>query len=281
MLKKIAVLSIAAALTACGNDSSKTETTEVPKDTIKPVPQTQPENELADFEFHTLVINIPSPFEILTFLPKSGIPYNKSLLNPVENEKKYTTTTKKGLNYGAYIVDLVYLSTNEQYSDIKTYFKTTRNLAVSLDCAESFDRISGSRLEKNIDQKDTINKVIDQIFIEMDDYLRSNERLLTATQILVGSWIESQYITTTLLKDQTKNKDNEILYQKVLQQNFTSQKLVQLLKEFEKEKEFMPVIKGVQELDQIYSGLKGDNIDKPTMEKLAAKLTEVRGKIVN
>jgi hypothetical protein len=281
MLKKIALFSFAAVLVSCGNDSTKTETTEVPKDTVKPAPPTQPENEFADFQFHTLVINIPSPFEILTFLPKCGIPYNKSLLNPVDKETKYTTTTKKGLNYGVYIVDLVYLSTNEQFSDIKTYFKTARNLAQSLGCAESFDKISGTRLEKNIDQKDTINKVIDQIYIEMDGYLRSNDRLLTATQILVGSWIESQYITATLLKDQTKNKENEILFQKVLQQNFTSQKLVELLKEFEKEKDFQPVISGVQELNKIYSGLHGDNIDKETMEKLAAKLTEVRGKIVN
>lgn len=281
MFKKLLAFSFAAVLVSCGNDSTKTETSEVPKDTVKPVQQTQPENELADFEFHTLVINIPSPFEILTFLPKCGITYNKSLLNPVENETKYTTTTKKGLNYGVYIVDLVYLSTNEQFSDIKTYFKTARNLAQSLGCAESFDNISGSRLEKNIDQKDTINKVIDQIYIEMDSYLRSNERLLTATQILVGSWIESQYITTTLLKDQTKNVDNEILFKKVKEQNFTSQKLVQLLKEFEKEKDFKSVIAGVEELDKIYSGLHGDNIDKATIDKLAAKLTEVRGKIVN
>jgi hypothetical protein len=279
MLKRILLLSCAAAMVSCGNDSGKT--TEAPVDTVKATPQTQPENELADFEFHTLVINIPSPFEILTFLPKAGIPYNKSLLNPVENEAKYTTTTKKGLNYGVYIVDLVYLSTNEQFSEVKTYFKTSRNLAQSLGCAESFDNISGSRLEKNIDQKDTINKVIDQIYIEMDSYLRSNERLLTATQILVGSWIESQYITTTLLKNQTRNKDNEVLFQKVIEQNFTSQKLVELLKEFEKEKDFKAVIDGVGELDKIYSGIQGGNLDKAAIDKLAAKLTEVRGKIVN
>jgi hypothetical protein len=281
MLKKIIAVSCIAALVSCGNDSTKTETTEAPKDTVKQVPQTQPENELADFEFHTLVINIPSPFEILTYLPKAGIPYNKSLINPTSNETKYTTTTKKGLNYGAYIVDLVYLSTNEQFSDVKTYFKTSRNLAQSLGCAESFDNISGSRLEKNIDQKDTINKVIDQIYIEMDSYLRSNERLLTATQILVGSWIESQYITISLIKDQAKTNENAILFDKVLQQNFTSQKLVQLLKEYEKEKDFKAMIDGVTELDKIYSGIKNGELDSATLGKLHAKLTEVRAKMVN
>ena len=146
MLKKIATISFAALFVACGSESTTNSATEAPKDTIKAAPVTHPENELADFEFHTLVINIPSPFEIITFLPKAGMTYNKSLLNSTDNEKKYTTTTKKGLNYGVYIVDLVYLSTNEQFSDVKTYFKTSRNLAQTLGCAESFDNISGTRL---------------------------------------------------------------------------------------------------------------------------------------
>lgn len=279
MIKRIITLSTLALLVACGGNETNTQ--DPAKDTVKKDVPLEPMNELADFEFHTLVINIPSPFEILTYLPKSGIPYNKAMLNSIDNEKKYTTTTRKGLNYGAYIVDLVYLSTNEQFSEVKDYFKTARNLAQSLGCAESFDNISGTRLEQNIDQKDTINKVIDQIYTEMDSYLRNNDRLLTATQILVGSWIESQYITVNLIKDVERTKENDVLFQKVLQQNFTAEKLVQLLKEFEKEKDFKTTIDGVGELNTIYAGLKADNINKETLTKLSAKLSEVRGKMVN
>lgn len=280
-MKKLITLSFAALLVSCGGNSNKPASGETKTDTTKKAPVTQPANDLADFEFHTLVINVPSPLEIITYLPKSGLPFNKSLINATDNESKYTTTTKKGLNYGSYIVDLVYLSTNEQFSDVKNYFKTSRNLAQSLGCAESFDNIAGSRLEKNIDKKDTINKVIDQIYTEMDGYLRSNDRLLTATQILIGSWIESQYITINEIKDQTKNKDNEVLFKKVVEQNFTSQKLVELLKEYQKEKDFKPVIDGVGELDKLYSGIHNGELDSATLQKLLAKLTEVRGKIVN
>ena len=280
-MKKLVTLSFAALLVSCGGNSSKPETAEVKTDTVQKEVQTQPTNDLADFQFHVLVINVPSPLEIITFLPKAGLPFNKSLVNATENETKYTTTTKKGLNYGAYIVDLVYLSTNEQFSEVKTYFKTSRNLAQSLGCAESFDNIAGSRLESNIDKKDTINKVIDQIYTEMDGYLRSNDRLLTATQILVGSWIESQYITVGLIKDQAKNKDNEILFQKVAQQNFTSQKLVELLKEYEKEKDFKVIIAGVSELDKLYSSIKNGEVDAAFLQKLHAKLGDVRSNIVN
>ena len=238
MMKKLITISCAALLISCGNSSTEnTVNTDDQKDTVKKEAASQPTIDLVDFQFQTLVINVPSPFEIITFLPKCNFPFNKSLLNITDNESKYTTTTKKGLNYGVYVVDLVYLSTNEQFSEVKNYFKISKNLAQSLGCDESFNNIAGSRLEKNIDKKDTINKVIDQIYTEMDGYLRSNDRLLTATQILVGSWIESQYITISLIKDVERNKDNDILFKKIIEQNFTSQKLVQLLKEYEKEKE--------------------------------------------
>lgn len=282
MIKKIITFSCAVALLSCNSNTSDntlaSDTTKI--DTARVTQKSEPINDMADFKFTTLVINIPSPFEILTIIPKSGIPYNKSLINSTENESKYTTTTKKGLNYGSYVVDLVYLSLNEQYSDVKKYFITSRNLAKSLGCAESFDKITGNRLEKNIDKKDTINKVMDQIYIEMDSYLRSNDQILSATQILAGSWIESQYIIVSLLKDKTKNAENEELFKQVSYQSFTSQKLVELFKEYENEKDFKAVIAGVKELDKIYTGIKQGEVDKATIDKLYSKLIEVRGLIV-
>ena len=192
MIKKIIALSCVAVLTSCGGNNAEkaTEaTSSAVKDTTKKTAETSPTNELADFEFTTLVINIPSPFAIIGVLPKAGADFNESLLNPADKVAKYTTSTQKGLNYGTYVVDLVYLSTNQQYAQLKPYFKTSRDLAQSLDCLESFDKVAGKRLEKSMDKADTINKVMDQLYGEMDGYLRSNDRLLTATQILIGSWV--------------------------------------------------------------------------------------------
>ncbi len=283
MLKRIITITIATTLLSCNSNAPDTNTaSETKPDSAKTETTSAPANGLADFEFHTLVVNIPSPFEIITLLPKANIPFNKGIINSTDNESKYVTSTKKGLNYGSYIVDLVYLSSNEQFSQVKTYFKTSRNMAQSLGCADSFDKIAGNRLEKNIDKKDTINKVIDQIYVEMDGYLRTNDRLLSATQILVGSWVESQYITVSLIKDETKNNDNAILFQNISEQGNTIDKLVELLKEFEKERDFLPVINELKELAKIYKDVKADgNIDKAVLSKISDKLNAIRGKIVN
>ena len=122
---------------------------------------------------------------------------------------------------------------------------------------------------------------MDQLYGEMDAYLRSNDRVLTATQILAGSWVESQYITLSVIKDAEKNADNDILFVKVWQQRNTLDKLVELFAEFEKEKELKTVISGIKELQALYkSEVKSDVIDKATLAKIYEKLSALRGKIV-
>ncbi len=286
MIKNVIVIFVSALLISCGNSSdnntanASAETAKT--DTVKKAPVTSPENEAAEFMFTTLVINIPSPFEIIGQLPKAGIPFNAGITNSVDNASKYSSTTKKGLNYGAYVVDLIYISTNQQFEQVKPYFKTTRSIAKSLDCAESFDKIAGARLEQNIDKQDTINKVIDQIYTEMDSYLRTNDRVLTSTQIVVGSWIESQFITVSLIKDAEKNEKNGMLFKKVSQQKGTLDKLIELMTEFEKEKDFKATIKDIKDLQALYvKDVKFDNIDKAALVKLYDKLKDVRGKMVN
>jgi hypothetical protein len=280
MIKKFLFFSAVISLASCGN-SSTTLTDTPPKDSLPPQQVSQPENDLADFEFHTLVLNIPSPFEIVSLLPRAGVPYNTALPNPTGNQQKYTTSTKKGMNYGAYVVDLVYLSTNEQYAQLKDYFKACRSMAADLGAAESFDKLTGSRLEKSIDNKDTINMIMDQIYMEMDNYLRSNDRLLAATQILVGSWVESQYITLALVKDVSKDKNNEVLFTKIYEQRSSVDKLTELLKQYENEKEFNATIKEVNELAPLYKELKEGEPDKALLNKIYEKLSSIRTKIVS
>jgi hypothetical protein len=283
MIKKLIIPFTAIALFSCSSPAPEAAASAtVNTDTVKKAEVTSPENELAEFEFTTLVINIPSPFEIIGKLPKAGLAFNAALTNPSENESKYASTGKKGLNYGVYVVDLVYISTNQQFEQVKPYFKTSRSLAKNLDCAESFDKIAGSRLEQNMDKPDTINKVIDQIYTEMDSYLRTNERILTSTQILIGSWVESQYITVSLIKDAEKNEKNNVLFEKVSQQKGTLDKLLELSAQFENDKEFKSTIKDIKEIQAIYAkDVKFNDIDKAALGKLYDKLGKIRANIIN
>jgi hypothetical protein len=284
MFKKLIFFPMLALMASCGSNS--TEPTTAPEaaktDSAQNSAATSPENEEAELMFTTMVLNIPSPFDIVSKIPRAGLQFDASLANSVDNSLKYISSVKKGMNYGGYLVDLVYVSTNKQFEQIKPYFKTTRALAKSLDCAESFDKIAGARLEKNIDKEDTINKVIIQIYSEMDNYLRSNDRLLTSIEIVVGSWIESQYLTLSLIKNTEVNANNDVLFKKVSQEKQTLEKLIDLLKDQEKEKEFAPLIKDIKDIHEIYvKDVKFNDISKEAVLKLYTKVQEARMRMIS
>jgi hypothetical protein len=86
--------------------------------------------------------------------------------------------------------------------------------------------------------------------------MRNNERALAATQMLTGSWIESQFITLSLIKNVSKNEKNAMLFDKVFEQKRHLASLVSLLKEYEKEKTFKPLIDQIYELNNQYSAMK-------------------------
>jgi len=282
--KKILSLSIAIStvmLISCGGnkeaetnnvDTANTATTAAPESTV---------DEMVDFKFHFLTANIPSPMELVDALPKAGIPFSKEVLNPTESETKYNTSIQKAINFGIYSVDMAYLTTNEEFSMVKSYLNTSRNLAKSLDLTETFDKVVGNRLSQNSENKDSLKKVIDEAYYEVDNYMRNNERALAATQMLTGSWIESQYITLTLIKDVAKSEQNSMLFDKVFEQKRHLASLVSLLKEYEKEKAFKPVIDQIYELNTLYSSMKAEDAsNKEFLNKLANSVAKIRNGLV-
>lgn len=269
-------------LIACGGSAEKpAETPETPAADTSAKQAEGAVDEMVEFKFHYLTANIPSPMELVDALPQAGIAFNKDVLNAIENESKYNTSLQKALNFGVYSVDMAYLTTNEEYALVKPYLNSSRNLAKSLDLAETFDKVVGNRLSQNSENKDSLKKVIDEAYYEVDNYMRNNERALAATQMLTGSWIESQYITLMLIKDVAKNEKNAMLFNKVFEQKRHLASLVSLLKEYEKEKAFKPLIDQIYDLNKVYDSMKTEDAgNKDFLNKLAAAVSKVRGSII-
>lgn len=268
-------------LTACGgNKEAETATTDTAQTAASAAPESSVD-EMVDFKFHYLTANIPSPMELVDALPKAGIPFSKDVLNATESESKYNTSLQKAINFGIYSVDMAYLTTNEEFSMVKSYLNTSRNLAKSLDLTETFDKVVGNRLSQNSENKDSLKKVIDEAYYEVDNYMRNNERALAATQMLTGSWIESQFITLSLIKDVAKNEKNSMLFDKVFEQKRHLASLVSLLKEYEKEKAFKPVIDQIYELNNQYASMQfEDASNKEFLNKLASSVAKIRNGLV-
>ena len=270
---------------SCGNDTKKEESagTTSADTTVSKIDSTKTAvNGLVDFKFYIAIDNIPSPFGTISKLSEAEIPFKKDLLNLPENESKYLTSTKKALNYGIYGVDLMYLATNKEFTHIAKYFATTRNLAVSLDAAESFDKITKSRMEgSNLENKDTITRIIDEAYAASDKYLKTSERQQAATQILIGSWIESVYITLHTIKGQKRNEKNNFLFVNVYEQKLNLFHLLSLLKEYEKIADFNPLIKKINALNEDFKKINtAQDVTEEKVNELTAKLDAIREMVI-
>jgi hypothetical protein len=254
------------------NQSSATDTA-APKDTT-------PMNELASFKFSYTIANLPSPLEVINEFSSSNLPVDVTLLNPVDNSNNYQSSLKQAFNYGVYGVDLGYLVVNNRTLDVLKYYSTSKKLAEELNLSETFNRFV-NRFESNSNQKDSLTRVIDEAYAATDAYLRSNERLQTASEVLAGSWLEAQHITVNLLKNADRNPDNEKLFQRVWEQRLYLDNISKLLEEFKGDKQLSKIKNDFESLLVIYKEPRdATGINKEFLAKLSSKLDKVRDNII-
>ncbi|MBK7853887.1 MAG: hypothetical protein IPJ79_02375 [Bacteroidetes bacterium] len=264
-------------LGSCGGNKSDSGSGK--HDTMKTESQT-PADEMATYHFTYTIANLPPPLQVLDEFAKSKMTVNVDLLNPVENADKYQTTLKQAFNYGIYGVDLGYLVVNNRTLDVIKYYGASKKLAEELNMAETFNRFV-ERFEANSNNKDTLSRVIDEAYAATDEYLRSNERLETASHVLAGSWLEAQYLTVNMLRNAERNADNEILFQRVWEQRLYLDNITKLLADFKPSADADKIKSDFEAMLAIYKEPADDKqVNKEFLEKLAAALEKTRANVI-
>ena len=274
-------LAISLIFSGCGNSTEQSieETVQVDSTLAK---DTSKVDELAQFKFQITIGNIPyPPGDMFAIVSKTNAAFDKALVNPTENSAKYATTAKKSFNYGVYSVDLIYLAATGQLEGLKSYFNTTRELSKQLDMVENFDKITKKHSEKAIESKDSIITVVNEVFSATDGYLRSNEMLTAATEILVGSWVESQFVILNVLKNTTPSASNAELFDKVFEQKLHTGNLVNLLEEYKKDKDLSEIGADFKKIQEEYAKIKTKEEVSKHISDILSKLTLLRNKLIS
>ncbi len=264
---------------SCNNSSTNENASQADSVAMQ---DTTPAGELATYHFTYTIGNIAalSPMQVLDEFSKSNLPVDASLCNPSDNAGNYRTTLKQAFNYGIYGVDLGYLVVSNRTLDVITYYGVTKKLAEELNMSETFNRFV-DRFEANKDNKDTLTRVVDEAFAASDAFLRSNERLETASQVLAGSWLECQYLTVGLLQNAERNASTEILFQRVWEQRLYLENIAKLLSEFKDNAELTQIKTGYEGLLAIYKEPADANaVNKEYLQKLFKALGDVRAGII-
>ncbi|MDE5422248.1 hypothetical protein L3073_08505 [Ancylomarina sp. DW003] len=202
--------------------------------------------------------NVPSPVEVTNIIQRMDLPYHPDLLNPSSNSENYLTQADKALNMGVYGADLSYIRIYEQYQDAAKFLVVVKKFTRELGIPEEGERKIAKRLEKNLQNQDSLLRIITETFTDSDSYLKENQRGSTAALIIFGGWIETLYLATNILDPEFPEND---MVKLIVEQRYSVKNLLALMSQFSDEKrvqDFLPDLKKLnakfQEIGQVRTG---------------------------
>jgi len=199
------------------------------------------------------LFSVPSPFQVALLVKDHNVPFDKSLLNPVQNQVNYSTNYKQALNLGIYGADLSYLNIYEQLPDAASYFAVVKVLSKELGISSTLDEHLMKRIEDNNNNKDSFLYILATVYRDADAYLFNNDRNEVGLLILAGGWLESLYIMTKILKT-NNNKD---ILSRVGEQKHPLDNLIELMRPYygNISDEFDIFLEDLVELAAIFDGV--------------------------
>jgi len=204
-------------------------------------------NKQADF-----ANKLPSPVHIARLFKKSGLKYVPGLANPVENTKKYVSSSSQSMNLGVYTTDLAYAAMNKQTDVAGSYFKAVGKVADGLNLSSVFsNKDFAKRFEVNLGNQDSLLHLMTELQAESDELLKETNRYDVVNLSFGGAWVESMYLSSKIYS----SDPNPELGNRMTQQGPVISALVKLLLLHEKDPASKALAKSLTEIKEIIDGM--------------------------
>lgn len=237
-------------------------------------------SEMADFKFHTMIANLPSPLETFQIISNVDLDMSGVQLTPTSVASGLATVSARAYGYGVFMTDMGFMAYEKQNQQTLDYFQVSRELASKLGAGEVFDRTISQNFEENTSDEEQFVRMMDDAFKAMDDYMVNNERFVNATEIFVGSWVESQIIATQILLGKERNETNLPVYEGIYAQKQHASNLINVLGEIDTEIS-TEVYTAVEDLMLFYAGFSTvENISQEDLKELAQKLNTLKSELL-
>lgn len=233
--------------TSCAEGNKKAEKTDVVEEADD---QAKKSSNL--FEVEGKVFSIPSPIQTALLLKKVGADFDPSLLNPTDKEKNYTTTSSKALNLGIYAADLGYATIYDKSQKAISYMGITKKLTADMGISGIFDEALVKRFERSIGNQDSLLLLVSSAFKKTDQYLKENKQNNISVLVLAGGWIETLHLATNLVGVDS----DEAIKTRIGEQKITVKNLINLLLPYSEKPVVKNLLNQLNELKDIYSGIK-------------------------
>ena len=240
-------------------------------------------SELAEFEFFKVFSNMPTPLDELGHMFNDSISFNGTLMTNIsdlndENDKKLV-----GLYCGAYIVDMVYQAVYGNTKNTLNYANATHDLFAGLNIPSVFEElIQEAENDPSSLTNDDLKNNIEATLERLEMHLAENDRMVIASQLMMGSWIQMQYILTQSILNKKDDQIAEDLKYHVFEQREHLDNLILLLKEVKEEAGLHDEMNHLNELEASFLRIHStEEVTHEIVVELANQIATIRGEVLN
>jgi hypothetical protein len=255
-----------AGITSCKNRATVKEQKKVEMEQIKTI----------EGEIESNVYPLPTSAEVIKMLSDLEVGYIFGISNPVENAKKYFSSTARSVNLGVFGADLSYATIYNIQQEVINYLDAIRSLSGELNMSKIYDETLYDKIKQNFDNRDELIKVLTSAFNDTYTYLSDNDQQELALLVVGGAWVEGMYLTTHV---------SEAAYQvagiskNLLEQKKSFELFLELTKPYETDPIVGDFIKKLDPVKKVYEGL-GTSLTNQNIMDITKAIEEVRDQIV-
>jgi len=220
--------------------------------------------------------NISSPVEIANLLQTLAVPFSPDYLASSIDANKQTTSFDKAFTLGILGADLGYLNMYEKTGSSIDILSSIRKLAEGIRVGQFFDFETIKRLSLNKSNLDSLLYLSIDSYTRIDKYLRDNDRGQLSALMIIGVWIEGQYLATQVITEYP----DPVLRDRIGEQKIILNDLIMLASPYcDRDPEFGELCKFLQEIKEKYSEIRitytlGEPVSREVDGALVVEQTE-------
>lgn len=227
-------------------------------------------------EIEASVYPLPTSAEVIRMLTELEVGYIIGISNPVENLKKYFTSTSRAINLGVYGADLSYASLYNIQQEVINYLDAIRALSNELNMSKIYSEELYEQIKLNFDNRDELVKILTNAFNDTYVYLNENDQQTLALLVVGGAWVEGMYLTTHV---------SEAAYQVagisgvLLEQKKSFELFLEITEPYATDPSISDFLKLLEPVKKVYEGI-GTSLNEQNIKDITSVITDVRAKAV-
>jgi len=253
-------------LTSCKNRAAAKQQKKIEQEQVKTI----------ESQIETNVYPLPTSAEVIKMLTELEVGYIIGISNPVENTKKYFSSTTRAINVGVFGADLSYVTLYNIQQEVINYLSAIRSLANELNMSKVYNEALYEKIKQNFDNRDELVKILTGAFNDTYSYLSENDQQPLALLVVGGAWVEGMYLTTHV---------SEAAYQVagisrvMLEQKKSFDLYLEITQPYLTDPSISDFVKLLNPVKKVYEGI-GTSLNEKNIKDITIAISEVRSQIV-